>query len=119
MPDPASRSNPDGVHAPSAVVAPRDYDWQAAGWRGRPWEEAVLYELHVGAFTPAGTFAAAADRLAYLANLGVTAVELMPVADLPGDRNWGYDGVLIAPARCYGTPADLKRLVDTAHAHGS
>ena len=119
VPDPASRSNPYGVHAPSAVVDPWDYDWQAAGWRGRPWEEAVLYELHVGAFTPAGTFAAAADRLAYLANLGVTAVELMPVADFPGDRNWGYDGVLpFAPARCYGTPADLKRLIDTAHAHG-
>ncbi len=84
-----------------------------------PWDEAVLYELHVGTFTAAGTFAAAAERFDDLAKLGVTAVELMPVAAFPGNRNWGYDGVLpFAPARCYGTPEDLKRLVDTAHARG-
>ena len=119
VPDPASRSNPDGVHAPSAVVDPRAYDWQQKSWRGRPWDEAVLYELHVGTFTPAGTFATAAERFGDLADLGVTAIELMPVAAFPGNRNWGYDGVLpFAPAQSYGTPEDLKRLVDVAHARG-
>lgn len=118
LPDPASRSNPDGVHAASEVIDPLHYDWRQA-WHGRPWEEAVVYELHVGTFTSAGTFAAAAERMEYLAALGVTAIELMPVAAFPGQRNWGYDGVLpYAPARCYGTPDDLKRLVDAAHAHG-
>ncbi len=79
----------------------------------------MLYELHVGTFTAGGTFAAAIERLPYLVALGVTAIELMPVADFPGDRNWGYDGVdLFAPARCYGRPDDLRRLVDAAHQHG-
>src|SRR5690606_32265226 len=88
-------------------------------WRGRPWEEAVIYELHVGAFGPAGTFAGVRQHLDHLANLGVTAVELMPVADFPGARNWGYDGVLpFAPDSCYGTPDDLRALVDDAHGHG-
>ena len=89
-----------------------------ADWRGRPWEEVVIYEMHVGTFTPAGTFAAAMERLEYLADLGVTAIELMPLADFPGKRNWGYDGVLLfAPESSYGTPDDLKRLIDAAHAH--
>lgn len=119
VPDPASRFNPEDVHAPSAVVDPLAFDWGDDGCQGRPWEEAVLYELHVGAFTPAGTFDAAAERLDYLADLGVTALELMPVADFPGKRNWGYDGVLpFAPDASYGSPAALKRLVRAAHARG-
>ena len=117
VPDPASRWNPDDVHGPSRVVDPHAYEWRDDGWTGRPWTEAVVYELHVGAFTPQGTFAAAIDRLDYLADLGVTALELMPVADFPGTRNWGYDGVLpFAPDASYGPPDDLKRLVDAAHA---
>ena len=116
VPDPASRFNPGDVHRPSVVIDPLAYEWRDAAWNGRPWEDAVIYELHVGAFTPAGTFAAAAARLDYLADLGVTAVELMPLADFPGRRNWGYDGVLpFAPDSSYGTPDDLKRLIDEAH----
>ena len=119
VPDPASRSNPEGVHAASEVIDPRSYDWQHDDWRGRPWEEAVLYELHIGTFTQAGTFDAAAERFAYLADLGVTAIELMPIAAFPGTRNWGYDGVLpFCPARSYGTADELKRMVDAAHGNG-
>ena len=117
--DPASRWNPDDVHGPSRVVDPDAFEWGDDAWTGRPWEEAVFYELHVGTFTPRGTFAAAMERLDYLADLGVTAIELMPVADFPGARNWGYDGVLpFAPDAAYGTPDDLKRLVAAAHARG-
>ena len=116
VPDPASRFNPDDVHKPSMVVDPLAYEWRDAGWTGRPWEDAVIYELHVGAFTTRGTFAAAIERLDYLADLGVTVVELMPLADFPGGRNWGYDGVLpFAPDASYGTPEELKRLIDAAH----
>ncbi|GAA4351738.1 malto-oligosyltrehalose trehalohydrolase [Variovorax defluvii] len=119
IPDPASRYNPDDVHGPSVVIDPRQYDWQHDTWRGRPWEEAVIYELHVGCFTPEGTFSAAAKRLQDLASLGITAIELMPLADFPGQRNWGYDGVLqFAPDASYGTPDDLKALIDTAHGLG-
>jgi len=119
VPDPASRFQPDGVHAPSEVVDPRAYAWQQTGWRGRAWHEIVLYELHVGTFTPEGTYAAATARLDDLVDLGVTAVELMPLAQPAGDRNWGYDGVLpFAPQRAYGTPAELKAFVDAAHARG-
>ena len=119
VPDPASRANPDGVHAPSMVVDPASYDWRDGAWRGRPWAEAVVYELHVGTFTPAGTFVAAIEHLDALVDLGVTAVELMPLAAFGGTRNWGYDGVLpFAPAASYGTPDDLKRLIDAAHARG-
>jgi len=119
VPDPASRWNPDDVHAPSRVVDPLGYEWHDDGWSGRPWTEAVVYELHVGTFTPRGTFVAVIDRLDYLADLGVTALELMPVADFPGKCSWGYDGVLpFAPDASYGTPADLKRLVDAAHERG-
>ncbi len=118
-PDPASRSQPDGVHGPSAVVDPRGFPWSDAGWRGVPLERSVIYELHVGTFTEAGTFRAAIERLPDLADLGVTAIELMPVADFPGAHNWGYDGVsLFAPARVYGSPDDLRALVDAAHALG-
>ena len=119
MPDPASRSNPDDVHGASQVVDPLAYQWRDAAWRGRPWHEAVVYELHLGTFTPEGTFAAARERLAGLAELGISAVELMPVADFPGKRNWGYDGVLpFAPDASYGAPDELKALVDQAHALG-
>ena len=119
VPDPASRYNPHDVHGPSVVVDPSAYEWQCAQWRGRPWSEAVVYELHVGTFTPEGSFDAARDRLPYLADLGVTAIELMPLADFPGRRNWGYDGVLLfAPDASYGTPEQLKALVDAAHALG-
>ena len=119
VPDPASRFNPDDVHGPSVVVDPGDFEWTDGEWHGRPWEEVVLYELHVGTFTPEGTYAAACGRLDYLASLGITAIELMPLADFPGRRGWGYDGVLpFAPDAAYGNPQDLKRLVNGAHARG-
>jgi maltooligosyltrehalose trehalohydrolase len=117
VPDPASRRNPDGVHGCSEVIDPRAYDWQFPEWRGRPFAQAVLYELHVGSFTAEGSFAAAAKRLPDLAGLGITALQLMPLAGFPGRRNWGYDGVLqFAPAACYGSPNDLKAFIDAAHA---
>ena len=119
VPDPASRFQPDDVHGPSEVVDPSGYRWSDAGWAPRPWSEAVIYELHVGAFTHEGTFAAAIDRLDHLVALGVTVIELMPIADFPGRRNWGYDGAyLFAPDASYGTPDDLRRLIDAAHARG-
>jgi len=119
VPDPASRFQPEGVHAASAVVDPRAYAWQQTAWRGRPWHEAVIYELHVGTFTPEGTYEAAAQHLAELAARGVTALELMPLAQPAGTRSWGYDGTLpFAPQHAYGTPAALKRFIDAAHAHG-
>ncbi len=119
VPDPASRFNPEDVHAPSMIVDPLEFVWAELAWAGRPWEQAVIYELHVGTFTPEGTFLAAIERLDYLAALGVTALELMPIADFPGTRNWGYDGVLpYAPDASYGTPNDLKALVQSAHARG-
>ncbi len=116
-PDPASRFQPEGVHGPSEIVDPRPFPWSDRAWRGIAADRLLFYELHVGTFTPAGTFAAVIARLPALRDLGITAVELMPVADFAGDRNWGYDGVaLFAPARCYGRPDDLRRLVDRAHA---
>jgi len=119
FPDPASRFQPEDVHGISQVIDPHAFEWQDGAWRGRPWEEAAIYELHVGSFTPEGSFQAIKQRLDYLLALGVTAVELMPVADFPGSRNWGYDGVLpFAPDSRYGTPDDLKDLVQTAHAKG-
>ena len=119
VPDPASRYNPDDVHGASEVVDPGAYAWADADWTGRPWHEAVVYELHIGTFTPEGTFAAAQGRLADLAALGITAIELMPLADAPGARNWGYDGVLhFAPESTYGTPDALRALVDHAHSLG-
>ncbi len=118
-PDPASRYQPLGVHGPSQVIHPSAFEWTDQGWTGVDLDDLVLYELHVGTFTPAGTFAAAAQRLPYLRDLGVTAVELLPVADFAGERNWGYDGVVLyAPARCYGAPDDLRRLVNEAHRLG-
>ncbi len=117
VPDPASRFQPDGVHAASEVVDPRTYGWRHPAWRGRPWHETVTYELHVGTFTSEGNYAAAATRLDGLARLGVTSVELMPLAQPAGARNWGYDGVLpFAPQSAYGTPDELKAFIDAAHA---
>jgi maltooligosyltrehalose trehalohydrolase len=119
LPDPASRFQPEGVHGPSQVVDPRSFRWTDTRWTGLDPDDLVFYELHVGTFSPEGTFAGVTARLPALAALGITAIELMPVADFPGSRNWGYDGVaLFAPARCYGTPDDLRHLVDTAHGFG-
>ncbi|MBZ5688267.1 MAG: malto-oligosyltrehalose trehalohydrolase [Acidobacteriia bacterium] len=119
VPDPASRFQPHDVHGPSEVVDSTVFQWSDERWRGRRWEEAVIYEMHVGAFTPEGTFRGVEQKLDYLCSLGVTAVELMPVADFPGTRNWGYDGVLLfAPDSSYGRPEDLKQLVQAAHAKG-
>jgi maltooligosyltrehalose trehalohydrolase len=119
FPDPASRFQPEGVHGPSQVIDPGSFAWTDAAWQPPRYQDLVIYELHVGTFTPEGTFRAAIERLAYLKDLGVSALEIMPVGDFPGDRNWGYDGVAIyAPARCYGTPDDLRALVDAAHATG-
>lgn len=119
VPDPAARAQAADQHGPSSVVDPHAYRWHSSDWVGRPWHETVLYELHIGTFTPQGTFAAAAERLSDLAQLGITTIEIMPVGHFPGDRNWGYDGVyLYAPHRDYGTPDDLKAFVDTAHRLG-
>jgi maltooligosyltrehalose trehalohydrolase len=119
VPDPASRYQPEDVHGPSVVVDPRAYAWRHTAWRGRPWEEVVLYELHVGAFTEEGTFDGVRRRLDYLVDLGVSAVELMPLSEFSGTRNWGYDGVMpFAPDAAYGSPDDLKRLIDEAHGRG-
>ena len=119
VPDPASRFQPEDVHGPSEVIDPSAFQWSCTEWRGRPWEEAVIYELHVGTFTPEGTFRAMIDRLGYLVDLGVTVIEIMPVADFPGRRDWGYDGVaLFAPDSVYGRPEDLKAFVDAAHHQG-
>lgn len=119
FPDPASRYQPEGVHGPSEVVDPNRFGWTDQGWSGVAKEDLVFYELHVGTFTPEGTFEGVRSRLQYLKDLGVTAVELMPVADFPGRWNWGYDHAsLYAPSRAYGRPDDLRRLVDEAHALG-
>ncbi len=116
-PDPASRFQPDGVHGPSQVVDPSLFRWTDADWTGLKMEDLILYEIHVGTFTPQGTFNGVREKLNALQDLGITAIELMPVADFPGNRNWGYDGVdLFAPARCYGTPDEMRLLVNEAHA---
>lgn len=119
VPDPASRCNPQDVHGPSEVIDPTQFEWSDAGWQNRPWHEAVVYELHVGTFSPQGTFAGVEAKLDHLVALGVTAIELMPIADFPGARGWGYDGVLpYAPESSYGTPDELKSLVAAAHKRG-
>ncbi len=119
VPDPASRFQPEDVHGPSEVVDPRAFEWEDDAWAGRPWEEMVFYELHVGTFTAEGTYRAAERRLGRLADLGITAVELMPLADFPGRRGWGYDGVLpFAPESRYGRPEALKAFVQACHARG-
>jgi maltooligosyltrehalose trehalohydrolase len=117
-PDPVSRSQPDGVHGPSQVIDPI-FAWSDSEWQGRDLEDCIFYELHVGTFTPQGTFDGVISRLDYLCELGITAVELMPVAQFPGNRNWGYDGVYpFAPQNSYGGPDGLKRLVDACHFRG-
>jgi malto-oligosyltrehalose trehalohydrolase len=117
VPDPASRFQPGDVHGPSEVIDPRAFDWRHTEWRGRSWREAVVYEAHVGAFSTAGNYDGLRDKLDHLAGLGVTALELMPLADFDGRRNWGYDGVLpFAPDSSHGRPEALKRLIDEAHA---
>lgn len=117
-PDPASRFQPDGVHGPSQLVDLGTFQWSDSNWKGRTLGSSILYELHVGTYTRKGTFDAIIERLPELADLGVTTIELMPVAQFPGSRNWGYDGVyLFAPQNSYGGPYALQRLVDAAHAH--
>ena len=119
LPDPASRFQPEGPHGPSEVVDPVRFAWNDGDWRGIPQERLVIYELHIGTFTPEGTYEAATRHLAALVELGITCVELMPLADFPGRFGWGYDGVnLFAPTRLYGRPDDLRRFVDQAHALG-
>ena len=116
VPDPASRAQASDVHGWSLVVDPLAYHWRQPNWQGRPWHEAVIYELHVGAL---GGYANVEQHLPRLAEMGVTAIELMPLAQFPGERNWGYDGVLpYAPHSSYGTPEQLKHLIDSAHEHG-
>jgi maltooligosyltrehalose trehalohydrolase len=118
LPDPASASQPDGVHEASEVVS-RDFAWSDNGWHGLAIEDHVIYELHIGTFTSAGTFDAAIEHLPYLKDLGVTAIEVMPVAQFPGSRNWGYDGVYpFAVQHSYGAAPGFKRFVDAAHATG-
>jgi maltooligosyltrehalose trehalohydrolase len=118
-PDPASAFQPQGVHGPSAVVDHSSFRWSDSDWKGVPLEQMVIYELHVGTFTPAGTFQAIIPRLAELADLGITAIELMPIAQFAGTRNWGYDGVYTyAPQNSYGGPDGLRQLVNAAHRNG-
>ena len=117
VPDPASRFQPDDVNGPSEAIDPRAYRWRES-WPGRQWHDIVLYELHVGAFSPEGSFAGAAAKLGHLARLGVTAVEIMPVSAFSGRRNWGYDGAFpYAPDASYGRPEDFKAFIEAAHAH--
>lgn len=119
FPDPASRFQPDGPHGPSQVVDPGGFAWTDGAWKGRPIAGQVVYEMHIGTFTPEGTWDAAMSELPRLAELGVTVLELMPLAEFPGRFGWGYDGVdLFAPTRLYGTPDDVRRFVDRAHARG-
>lgn len=119
VPDPASRFQPEDVHGPSEVIAPRDFDWGDDLWRGRPWHEAVFYEIHVGTFSDSGDFHGIEEKLDHLAELGVTALQLMPLSDFPGSHDWGYNGALpFAPDATYGRPEDLKSLVREAHARG-
>ena len=119
LPDPASRFQPEGPHGPSEIVDPEDFAWTDGAWRGRAREQLVIYEMHVGTFTPDGSWEAASRELPVLAELGITCLEIMPVADFSGRFGWGYDGVnLFAPTRLYGRPTDFRRFVDRAHALG-
>ena len=119
IPDPRSQFQPHGPHGPSCVVDQSAFCWSDGRWQARPLSSAIIYELHVGTFTPGGTFLSAIEKLDYLVDLGITHVELMPVCEFSGNWGWGYDGVdLFAPHHSYGTPNDLKRLVDSCHAKG-
>ena len=118
-PDPVSRSQPLGVHGPSEIVDPNAFQWTDQNWTGLPLSQLIIYELHTGTFTPEGTFEAIVAKLPYLKDLGITAIEVMPIAEFPGSRNWGYDGVdFYAPQSSYGGPAGLKKLVDECHRAG-
>jgi maltooligosyltrehalose trehalohydrolase len=119
IPDPASAFQPQDVSGPSEAIDHGAYQWRAQDWRGRPWQDTVLVETHVGTFTPQGTYRGMIEKLDHLASTGITALELMPLSDFPGQRNWGYDGVLwYAPDSAYGRPDDLKTLIDQAHLRG-
>jgi maltooligosyltrehalose trehalohydrolase len=119
VPDPASHFQPFDAFGPSEIIDHDSFAWRAEGWRGRPWPNAAILELHIGTFTPEGSFRAAAEKLDHVAETGFTAIELMPIADFAGRRNWGYDGVLLyAPDSSYGRPDDLRALVDAAHLRG-
>jgi malto-oligosyltrehalose trehalohydrolase len=119
VPDPASAFQPDDVFGPSELIDHASYRWRASEWRGRPWQETVAMEIHVGTFTREGSFRAMIEKLDHLADTGITTLELMPLADFAGSRNWGYDGVLwYAPDATYGRPDDLKTLIDEAHLRG-
>ena len=119
MPDPASRFQPEGVHGPSEVIDPQRYSWHDSSWQGVPLDRLIFYELHVGTFTPEGSYRAAQEKLSYLKALGITAIELLPLAAFPGERNWGYDpAAQYAPAHPYGHPDELRGFVDAAHAEG-
>src|SRR6267378_668001 len=115
-PDPVSRWQPHGVHGPSRIVDPNSFRWSDQDWAGIPLKDFIIYELHTGTFTPEGTFESVISRLPYLCDLGITAIEIMPVAEFPGNRNWGYDGAgLYPPQSSYGGPTGLKKLVDACH----
>lgn len=119
VPDPASRYQARDINGPCQIVDPESWQWQDGDWKGLPWENAIFYELHVGTFSEEGTFAGVKSRLNHLLDLGVTAIQLMSIAEFPGQHNWGYDGVLLfAPDSSYGTVDELKDLIDTAHAKG-
>jgi maltooligosyltrehalose trehalohydrolase len=119
FPDPATRFQPFGVHGPSEILAPNSFVWSDQSWRPPKPGDLIIYELHIGTFSSAGTFRAVIEHFDHLLRLGVNAIEIMPIADFPGDRNWGYDGVnLYAPCRAYGRPDDLRYFVNAAHAAG-
>jgi maltooligosyltrehalose trehalohydrolase len=119
VPDPATRAQMGDVHWLSRLVDPQAFRWKSANWKGRPWHECVFYELHVGTFTPEGTFEAIIDKLDHLAETGITAIELLPIAQFADQRGWGYDWVLLyCPHQAYGGPEGLKQLVDAAHERG-
>src|SRR5579864_8821547 len=119
VPDPVSRCLPEGVHAPTEIIDPEEFAWTNGDWRGVGLRDAIIYELHTGTFSPEGTFDGIAKRLEYLRDLGITMIEVMPVAAFPGTRNWGYDGVSpYAVQASYGGPSGLKRLVNAAHDAG-
>jgi maltooligosyltrehalose trehalohydrolase len=118
-PDPVSRWQPQGVHGPSRIVNPASFEWSDRAWSGIPLKDFIIYEFHAGTFTREGTFESVIPRLLYLRDLGITAIEIMPVAEVPGNRNWGYDGAsLYAPQSSYGGPDGLRKLVDACHQHG-
>src|SRR5271170_3928521 len=118
-PDPVSRSQPQGVHGPSEIIDPDAFVWSDHAWKGLDLGQYIIYELHTGTFTPEGTFEGVIRKLPYLNDLGITAIELMPIAEFPGRRNWGYDGVdLFAPHSGYGGPEGLKKLVNACHGAG-